>query len=125
MPGEIVHFEVPAQDTARATAFYGGLFGWGFQNMPGPVEYHMTQISQVLGAGIHPADQGGGIPGLFVYFGVDDITASVAQVRALGGTAEDRQPIPGMGWFSRCVDPEGNQFGLFQADPSAAPPPDA
>ncbi len=120
MAGEIVHFEVPAGDTARATAFYGKLFGWSFANMPGPVEYHMTQISDVLGAGIHPAEQGGGIPGLFVYFGVDDIGGSVEQVRALGGTAEDAQPIPGMGWFSRCADTEGNPFGLFQQDPAAA-----
>ncbi|MCC6238003.1 MAG: VOC family protein [Dehalococcoidia bacterium] len=122
MAGEIVHFEVPAQDAARATGFYRDLFGWSFQDMPGPVEYHLTQISDVLGAGIHPADQGGGIPGLFVYFGTDDIEQSIAQARALGGTAEDKQPVPGMGWFSRCVDTEGNHFGLFQADPSASAP---
>ncbi len=119
MAGEIVHFEVPAQDAARATGFYAQLFGWSFQTMPGPVEYHLTQISDVLGAGIHPADQGGGIPGLFVYFGTDDIERSIEQARALGGTAEDRQPVPGMGWFSRCADTEGNAFGLFQAAPSA------
>jgi predicted enzyme related to lactoylglutathione lyase len=29
-------------------------------------------------------------------------------------------PIPGVGWFALCVDPEGNRFGLMQSDESAS-----
>jgi predicted enzyme related to lactoylglutathione lyase len=27
-----------------------------------------------------------------------------------------------MGWFATCSDPEGNEFGLWQNDPSAPEP---
>jgi hypothetical protein len=30
-------------------------------------------------------------------------------------------PVPGMGWFSACKDPHGNEFGLWQTDTSAPP----
>jgi predicted enzyme related to lactoylglutathione lyase len=120
--GEIVHFEVPANDTGRALRFYGELFGWSFQSIDGPVEYHMAQVSESLGGAIHRADQGGGIPGVFVYFGVEDIQAAARRVRDLGGTAEDPGAVPQMGWFARCMDTEGNPFGLWQHDTSAPAP---
>jgi predicted enzyme related to lactoylglutathione lyase len=119
MAGKLVHFEVPADDTTRAREFYNGLFGWSFQTMEGPVEYHMAQVSEGLGAGLHRADQGGGIPGIFVYFDVDDIREGAQRVRELGGDVEEPGPVPGMGWFARCADTEGNRFGLWQNDPSA------
>jgi len=31
-------------------------------------------------------------------------------------------PVPGMGWFATCTDPHGNEFGLWQNDPSATAP---
>jgi predicted enzyme related to lactoylglutathione lyase len=31
-------------------------------------------------------------------------------------------PVPQMGWFSVCRDPHGNDFGLWQNDPSAPEP---
>jgi predicted enzyme related to lactoylglutathione lyase len=119
MAGKIVHFEVPADDTSRALGFYGQLFGWSFQAIEGPIEYHMARISEDTGGAIHRADQGGGIPGIFVYFDVDDINDGVSRVRELGGEAEDPAPVPEMGWFARCADTEGNQFGLWQTDPNA------
>jgi uncharacterized protein len=92
VPGKIVHFEVPADDTDRALGFYGQLFDWSFQDMEGPVEYHMTQVSEETGGAIHRADQGGGIPGIFVYFDVDDINEGAERVRQLGGDAESLAP---------------------------------
>ena len=119
MAGKIVHFEVPADDTSRAQKFYNEMFGWSFQAMEGPVEYHMAQVSEGLGGAIHRADQGGGIPGIFVYFDVDDINESTARVRELGGETNEVQPVPGMGWFAGCKDALGNDFGLWQNDESA------
>lgn len=122
MAGKLVHFEVPANDTSRALGFYGQLFGWSFRDMEGPVEYHMTQVSDDMGGAIHRADQGGGIPGIFVYFDVDDINAGSQKVRDLGGKAGEASPVPQMGWFARCEDTEGNPFGLWQSDPAAPAP---
>ncbi len=46
---------------------------------------------------------------MLVYFDTDDIDAQIARVRELGGEAEDKQPVPGMGWTAQCKDPEGNR----------------
>ena len=40
----------------------------------------------------------------------------------LGGEASDAMPVPGMGWFATCKDNQGNDFGLWQNDPSASAP---
>ena len=119
MDGQLVHFELPADDAARATKFWKSLFGWKFQSWDGPVEYHMLSGNEPGGA-IYPAQSGERGP--VVYFGTSDIDAAVARVRELGASAEDKQPIPGVGWFARCVDSEGNPFSLFQSDESVAAP---
>jgi uncharacterized protein len=54
-----------------------------------------------------------------VYFAVDDIDAARERIRQLGGKAEDKAPVPGMGWFARAEDTEGNAFSLWQTDPNA------
>lgn len=46
MPGQLVHFEMPARDAARAKAFYEGLFGWSFDPSTGPVEYYEFSLFQ-------------------------------------------------------------------------------
>lgn len=37
----------------------------------------------------------------------------------LGGQADEPRPVPDMGWFATCKDTQGNEFGLWQNDPSA------
>jgi predicted enzyme related to lactoylglutathione lyase len=120
MPGEVVHLEIPADDTAKAREFWGSLFGWQFEAFPGPNEYHMTRISDRTGGAITNMEPGK--RGTRVYFDVDEITAGAARVKELGGEAGEGMPVPGMGWFAVCKDPEGNEFGLWQTDPSAPAP---
>lgn len=119
MPGAIVHFELPAADADRATAFWNGLFdyGAGGSAMEG-FDYRMFQAGEQQGGAIFPSDQAGRGP--IVYFDTDDIEGSIAKVRELGGTAEEKQPVPTHGWFAACVDTEGNSFNLWQGDPNAA-----
>ncbi len=119
MEGQLVHFELPAQDSGRAKTFWSSLFGWKFHEWSGPVEYHMLDGNEPGGA-IYPAQDGK--QGPVIYFGTGDIEKSVARVRELGGEAEDKQPIPTIGWFARCTDTEGNEFSLFQADESVPAP---
>ena len=57
---------------------------------------------------------------MIVYFDTDDIDASIAKVRELGGSADDKQPVPQQGWFAGCKDTEGNAFSLWQSDSNAA-----
>ena len=121
MPGQIVHVEIPVDDTGKGRDFWGGLFGWQFEAYPGPFEYHMTRISEQTGAAITDMEQGE--RGLRAYFDVEDIEAGVARVNELGGEAGDPGPVPGMGWFAVCRDDAGNEFGLWQTDESAPAPP--
>ena len=120
MPGQIVHFEIPADDIAKSREFWGSLFGWKFEAYPGPFEYHMTQISDQAGAAITSmeADR----QGTRAYFDVDDINDGAARVKELGGESGEAMAVPNMGWFSVCKDPQGNEFGLWQSDESAPAP---
>ena len=105
MAGQVVHLEIPSDDTAKGREFWGSLFGWQFQDVPGPSEYFMANVGDQHGVAITD---------------VDDINAGVARVKELGGTAGEPGPVPGMGWFAVCRDPEGNDFGLWQNDTSAS-----
>ena len=121
MAGKLVHFEIKASDADRAVGFWSGVFGWTFgdSGMPG-IDYRMTQTSDDQGGAIYPSEERDGC--IVIYFDTDDIEASIAKVRELGGETGDKEPIPGVGWFSHGKDPDGNAFGLFQADDSVAPP---
>src|SRR2546428_13632186 len=103
MAGKLVHFEVPAKDAERATSFYGGLFGWQFQDagMPG-IDYRMTQLGEEMGGAVFPSENAGG--GLTVYFAAGDIDGPGARGRELGGQADDKQPIPRRRRLGGCQD---------------------
>src|ERR1043165_9158108 len=90
MAGEIVHLEIPADDTAASREFWGSLFGWQFEAYPGPFEYHMTRISDQAGLAITNMEPGK--RGTRAYFDVDDINAGAARVRELGGEADEPGP---------------------------------
>jgi hypothetical protein len=114
--GEVVHYEISASDVDRAKRFWEGVFGWSFgdSGMPG-MDYRMARVSDAAGAALMPGDPGH--PN--VYLDTDDVDASMAKVRELGGEASDKQPVPTHGWFSACKDSEGNVFFLWQADSNA------
>jgi predicted enzyme related to lactoylglutathione lyase len=101
MPGHVVHVEIPADDTAKGREFWGSLFGWNFGAI----------------TNMEPGKRGARI-----YFDVEEINAGAARVKELGGEADEPRPVPGMGWFAVCKDTQGNEFGLWQTDPSAPAP---
>jgi hypothetical protein len=90
--------------------------GWDFGDsaMPG-MEYYMVRTGEDQGGAVYPADE----IGTKVYFDSDDIDASIGKVRELGGKADDKTAIPGVGWSTNCTDSEGNKFSLYQSDESA------
>jgi uncharacterized protein len=120
MAGQMVHVEFPAGNTAKASEFWGSLFGWNFESYPGPSEYLMTRFSDNQGGAIYGAE--GDERGARVYFDVDDINTGIARVKELGGEAGEGMAVPSMGWFATCTDTEGNKFGLWQTDPNAPNP---
>ena len=121
MAGQIVHIEIPADDTAAAREFWGSLFGWNFDDSyPGPSDYFMTRLGEEQGGAISNMEPGK--RGSRVYFSVDNIQDGAAKVNELGGKADEPSPVPGMGWFVTFTDPHGNEFGLWQNDENAPAP---
>jgi predicted enzyme related to lactoylglutathione lyase len=118
MAGEMVHFELMVKDADAAQAFWGGLFGWQFGPPMSPeMDYRMAQIDDKSGAALSATGSPKTHPN--VYLATDDIDASIAKAKELGGSAEDKSPVPGHGWFAACKDPEGVEFHLWQSDASA------
>ena len=119
MAGNLVHFEFPADDAGRSTAFWNGLFGWDFHEYEGS-GYHLTDTPQPGGA-LQTRQEGQ--TGITVYFDTDDVEATAEKVTSLGGSLlMPKSPVPGVGYFAICQDTEGNTFGIWESDESAAAP---
>src|SRR4051812_43839603 len=116
--GDIVHFEINTRDAPRAKKFYSGVFGWKYKDseIPG-IEYYLID-GVTPGGAINPLTEPSKTKAPTVYFGTDDIDATLKKVKDSGGTGAQKQPIPGQGWFATCTDPDGNEFALFENDPS-------
>jgi uncharacterized protein len=119
-----VHFEIPAENPERAIAFYKDVFGWTFQKWEdGAMPYWMI----TTGPDTEPGINGGLLPRHSAgqpcvnTMMVTDLDASIAAVTSHGGKpAVPKMAVPGVGWLTYCFDPEGNMFGMMQADTSAA-----
>ena len=130
MKNAVAHFEIYADDPERLSKFYGELFDWTFQPVPG-MNYTMVKTVETDQKGT-PTQTGGINGGLLKrpegyktrawvnYVNVDSLDASVDRATKLGATVtKPRAPVPGMGWFAMLVDPQGNDFALWQSDPQA------
>lgn len=122
MPSRPTHFEIPVDDPDRAEKFYAAVFGWTFQRYPGAPEYYGMATTGESEPGINGALFKRGSAGeTSVTMSVDSIDDTLERIQSEGGKVVlGRTPIPGMGWFATCEDTEGNKFGLFTEDPSAA-----
>lgn len=120
--GEFVWYELMTSDTAGAEAFYSEVVGWKTQSMPGPSEmpYTMWAVGETPVGGLmtlpEEAKAAGAPPHWLAYVGTENIEASVAQVKELGGTVHvPPTEIPKMGTFSVIADPQGAVIALWAA----------
>lgn len=113
MANPFVHVELQTQDLARAKAFYQGLFQWKLEDVP-QMDYTMINVGEGTGGGMW--QNGDARPQWLAYVLVDDIRVATDKARGLGATiAKDVTEIPGMGWFSVIIDPQGAALGLWQS----------
>jgi uncharacterized protein len=123
MTGQVVHFEIPADDLARASEFYRGAFGWDVSSVAG-MDYAMlgTTPSEESGMPKEPGAINGGMllrdearTSPLITIDVDDIDAALQRVEELGGsTVLPKQEVMGMGYTAYFVDSEGNVMGLWE-----------
>jgi predicted enzyme related to lactoylglutathione lyase len=131
MNNRIVHFEIHAGDPERAMAFYKAVFGWEFPPwmeqppywgvMTAPEGSEDLGINGGLMARMGGAPVEGAAVNAFVCtVQVDDYDKVHDRIMNAGGiVALPKMPLVGMAWQGYYKDPEGNIFGVHQADPDA------
>ena len=125
---KIVHFEIPADDEARARDFYREVFGWQLQEMP-ELDYTLvmtTPVDQQTQLPTEPGAINGGLmkrsadtPSPVLTVDVESIDDAIKEIESRGGSiVKGRTEIPGMGAFAYFKDPEGNVMGLWETVPA-------
>jgi uncharacterized protein len=120
----VVHFEIPAKDVKRASAFYTKAFGWNLNQFPG-FEYWsvVTTDSDSNGMPKTPGSINGGMgkkgvmspKAVTITVSVADIDASLKMIKKLGGSQVGKKmPVGDMGFSAYFEDTEGNLIGLWQ-----------
>jgi uncharacterized protein len=126
----VSHFEIYANDPKKLAEFYTKLFDWKTTDFP-QMDYIMVHTGETdaqgmlkspgaINGGIARRPEGFSVNGAVNYSMVDSIEDASARAKSLGATlTKEKTAVPGMGWFAMFLDPEGNNFALFKADPQA------
>ncbi len=117
----VVHFEIPADDVARAQKFYSQLFGWQIEKFSGPTPMEYWEVTTSTEKG-EMGLLGGGLmqrqmpeQHITIYINVPSVADYVDKVKKLGGqVVVPKTAVPEMGYFAVCVDPENNGFGIWE-----------
>ena len=120
---KVVHFEINAPDADKAATFYGGVFGWEFQQWgDGEMSYWLIKTGADDAPGI-----GGGMmstpdwPQTVAIIEVDSVDTFTEKINESGGElVVGKMAIKGIGYAAYFKDPNGMVFGIYQPDPSAA-----
>jgi predicted enzyme related to lactoylglutathione lyase len=116
IPGVPCWADITPPDAEAAVEFYGGLFGWEFENVapPGaPTPYYIARVrGEDVGAiGSDPA----GAPAWNTYIWVDDADETVAKARAAGGSVlVEPMDVGPSGRTAVIADPAGAALHLWQ-----------
>jgi predicted enzyme related to lactoylglutathione lyase len=126
----VVHFEMPAEDTARMSEFYVNIFGWKTMQLgPDMGNYVLVQTDETDEKGM--LKETNRINGGFarktddnqhtvLVIAVDNIQESMKKVTDAGGkivygqTPGEPDLIPGVGLYIQFLDTEGNRVGMLQ-----------
>jgi predicted enzyme related to lactoylglutathione lyase len=125
---KVQHFEVPADDMARAKKFYSKVFGWTFKDYPMPdLEYSAVYTTEVDEKTCQPKEVGSVNGGLLKRGGawdlktptvavvVQDLKKSIKTIKAAGGAIlMEPANVGGMGLYAYIKDTEGNTIGVWQ-----------
>jgi predicted enzyme related to lactoylglutathione lyase len=103
-------------DVEAAAAFYGGLFGWTFEDVMPPGAPGRYLIAKLGGLDVAGIGRGGAGTAWNTYVSVDDADAAVARLSAAGASVLSVPEDAGEGGRSAVLaDPEGAAFRIWQA----------
>lgn len=117
--GNVVWFEIPADNVKRAQKFYKSLFGWKIKQMPGMEYWHID-------TGGEDASPDGGMmkrkdprQPITNYVFVESVDKAAAKVKKLGGKiCVPNTAVGEMGFFAVCMDTENNVFAVWERNPA-------
>src|SRR5574340_233079 len=117
--GRFVWYEHLTRDVAGAVAFYSDVVGWKTQPFGQGGDYTMWVGSQgPLGGVMELPEQAakmGARPHWMAHVQVDDVDATAAQARKLGGQVHHGpEDIPTVGRFAVLADPQGAVLSVFK-----------
>jgi predicted enzyme related to lactoylglutathione lyase len=116
----VAHFEINADDPERAVKFYEEAFGWKINQWEGPMEYWLIETGEEGEPGINGAimrrEQQWSTVNTIEVPSYEEFAKKVGE--AGGQIVTPKQPIPGVGYHSYCLDTEGNVFGILEPDQS-------
>lgn len=112
-PGAMSWNDLITPDAAAAEAFYGGLFGWTFEEIPEAHGYRLIRNGSGTTGGLLPSEH---LPAQWLpYFGHDDVDAVIAGADGLGAkTLFGPIPVP-TGKFVVLADPQGAAVGVLSS----------
>jgi hypothetical protein len=113
-PGVPCWIDVTQQDTEATKTFYGGLFGWTFEDLLPEHVPGSYWVASLDGAVVGAVGMPGPSPQWHTYVSVDDIEAACASVVRLGGRAEEPEVAGPAGTSAVCTDPHGVEIRLWQ-----------
>jgi predicted enzyme related to lactoylglutathione lyase len=110
--------ELASPDLDASATFYGELFGWTTEPVEGmPFPYHMIRTAAGNhNGGIGPIMAPGTPPHWLLYFGTNDLDASLAAAVDHGATTLAGPMDVGMGKIGVVQDPQGAVFALFEGN---------
>ncbi|MDO9396831.1 MAG: VOC family protein [Herbiconiux sp.] len=116
-PGVTCWVDTEQPDPAAAADFYGGLFGWSFENAMPPDAPEVYLIATLGGRDVGAIGTASGSSARWsTYVAVDDAdTAAAAVTSAGGGILQAPQDAGPGGRMAVCADPQGAEFRLWQA----------
>lgn len=122
----VVHFEIHAQEPARAAEFYKNVFNWQISQW-GNEQYWIVKTGEKDEPGIdggimkrHGEIDGEAVIAYVCTIDVDSLDYYAEKVINSGGeNVVAKMAVPGVGWLAYFKDTEKNIFGIMQSDPEA------
>jgi uncharacterized protein len=117
-PGTFSYVELSTSDAGAAKSFYGGLFGWDYEDNPLPEEagggvYTLAKVQGDTAAAIFASDQTP--PHWNNYVTVESAEAAQAKAAELGGTVlMETMDVMGLGRMAALADPTGGAFMVWE-----------
>jgi uncharacterized protein len=123
----VVHFEMPAEDKKRMSAFYKKTFGWQMTPKNGNMgDYILVSTNEtdkkgtpkkrgIINGGFYAKKEN--MPAQYpsIVIAVDDIKKSMKKIEKAGGKLlGEPVEIEGYGWYVSFFDTEGNRVSLME-----------